>query len=215
MRIQVYKPLTLPKLLKAFAKVVAVLAVVAAAFIAAAVEVAIVMANKTLIIGGIRSGKSRYAESLLRKSSLSVSYIATAKADDEEMRQRIASHQASRPTDWRIIEEPYALAETLLHYDRTGHIFLVECLTLWITQLLCLDDDDRMHTELDAVHNILPTLKAEIIFVSNEVGLGIIPYDKISRRYVDIAGLFNQQIAAYVDDVVFVIAGLPHAIKTS
>lgn len=215
MRIQVYKQLTLPKPLKVSAKAVAVLAAVVVAFIAAAVEAAIVMANKTLIIGGIRSGKSHYAESLLKKSSLSISYIATAKADDEEMHQRIASHQASRPTDWRIIEEPYALAETLLHYDQTGHIFLVECLTLWITQLLCLDDDDRMYTELDAVHNILPTLKAEIIFVSNEVGLGIIPYDKISRRYVDIAGRFNQQIAAYVDDVVFVIAGLPHTIKTS
>ncbi len=208
MRIQAYKQLTLPKPLKAFAKVVAVEVV----FIAAGG--AIVMANKTLILGGIRSGKSRYAESLLKKSSLSINYIATAKADDEEMHQRIASHKASRPTNWRIIEEPYALAETLLHYDQAGHIFLVECLTLWITQLLCLDDD-RMYTELDAVHNILPTLKAEIIFVSNEVGLGIIPYDKISRRYVDIAGRFNQQIAEYVDDVVFVIAGLPHTIKSS
>ncbi|HHL19768.1 MAG TPA: bifunctional adenosylcobinamide kinase/adenosylcobinamide-phosphate guanylyltransferase [Thiothrix sp.] len=173
------------------------------------------MANKTLILGGIRSGKSCYAELLLKKSSLSVNYIATAKADDEEMRQRIANHKASRPTNWRVIEEPYALAETLLHYDQAGHIFLVECLTLWITQLLCLDDDDRMYTELDAVHNILPTLKAEIIFVSNEVGLGIIPYDKISRRYVDIAGRFNQQIAKHVDNVVFVIAGLPHTIKSS
>lgn len=214
MRIQAYKPLTLSKPLKVFAKVAAVLAA-EVDFIAAAVGVAIVMANKTLILGGIRSGKSRYAESLLKKSSLSVSYIATAKADDEEMRQRITSHKASRPTDWRIIEEPYALAETLLHYDQAEHIFLVECLTLWITQLLCLDDDDRMYTELDAVHTILPTLKAEIIFVSNEVGLGIIPYDKISRRYVDIAGRFNQQIAEYVDDVVFVIAGLPHTIKSS
>jgi len=176
-------------------------------------EVATAMANKTLIIGGIRSGKSRYAESLLKKSSRHVSYIATAKADDDEMQQRIADHKASRPADWRIIEEPYALAETLLHYDKEGHIFLVECLTLWITQLLCLNDDERMYTELEAVHNLLPTLKSEIIFVSNEVGLGIIPYDKISRRYVDIAGRFNQQIAECVDDVVFVIAGLPHNIK--
>jgi len=197
-----------------FAKAV-VVALAAVVFIAAVAAAAIVVANKTLIIGGIRSGKSRYAESLLKNSSLQVNYIATAKADDKEMRQRIANHKASRPTHWHVIEEPYALAETLAHYDKSGHIFLVECLTLWITQLLCLEDDTRLYKELEAVHDLLPTLKAEIIFVSNEVGLGIIPYDKISRRYVDIAGRFNQQIAEHADNVVFVIAGLPHTIKPS
>lgn len=171
------------------------------------------MATKTLILGGIRSGKSRYAESLLKKSSLQVNYIATAKADDDEMCQRIALHKADRPTDWRVIEEPYALAKTLASYDGIEHIFLVECLTLWITQLLCLEDDARMYKELNAVHDVLATLQAKIIFVSNEVGLGIIPYDKISRRYVDIAGYFNQQIATSVDNVIFVTAGLPHCLK--
>ena len=171
--------------------------------------------KQTLIIGGVRSGKSRYAESLLVNSPLEVVYIATAKADDDEMVKRIADHKAHRPSYWKLIEEPYALAKTLSENDSPDKIFLIECLTLWITQLLCLEDEARMNQELDDLLALLPTLQASLLFVSNEVGLGIIPLDKISRLYVDIAGKFNQEIAAKVDEVVFIIAGIPQRIKQS
>jgi len=171
--------------------------------------------KQKLIIGGVRSGKSRYAESLLSKTRLEVVYIATAKADDDEMVKRIAAHKAQRPSHWQLIEEPYALAKVLAENDSPNKIFLIECLTLWITQLLCLEDETRMHQELDDLLAILPTLKASLIFVSNEVGLGIIPLDKISRLYVDIAGRFNQQIAAQVEEVIFIVAGIPQQIKMS
>lgn len=170
---------------------------------------------QSLILGGARSGKSRYAETLAQQSGREVIYIATATAQDAEMQSRIAHHQASRPAHWQTIEEPLALATCLQQYAAPGRLLLVDCLTLWLTNLLCAEDASRLQAETNQLLRCLPALAGDIILVSNEVGLGVIPLGELTRRYVDEAGRLHQQLAAQMQSVVFMVAGLPHVLKGS
>ncbi|WP_430009054.1 bifunctional adenosylcobinamide kinase/adenosylcobinamide-phosphate guanylyltransferase [Methylophaga lonarensis] len=168
---------------------------------------------KTLILGGVKSGKSRLAEQRAIDSESTVFYIATARADDAEMQQRIALHQQQRPAHWTSIEAPLHLAATLQQHDGVNHCILVDCLTLWLTNLLLLDDPQVLETEIQQLLEILPTLQANIILVSNETSMGIVPMGELTRRFCDEAGRLHQQIASQMDNVILTIAGLPHALK--
>lgn len=168
---------------------------------------------KRLILGGVRSGKSRMAEQFAQETGLPVTYIATATAKDDAMQSRISHHQANRPATWTLIEEPYCLAATLEKAASDDHCLLVDCLTLWVTNLLLLKDDTRLKKELWALQNLLPTLPGEIILVSNETGLGIVPMGELSRRFCDEAGFLHQQLAQICDQVILTVAGLPHILK--
>jgi len=167
----------------------------------------------SLILGGVRSGKSRLAEQLARASGLPVTYLATATASDGEMRERIAAHQARRPSDWRLIEEPLALPKVLASECQAGRCVLVECLTLWLANLLWTDEPGRLDAELAALDALLPKLAGTIIFVGNEVSLGVIPVNDLARRYGDLAGSLHQRIAAEAEQVVLTVAGLPLVLK--
>ena len=169
--------------------------------------------TKTLILGGVRSGKSRLAERLATESQWPVIYIATATIADEEMRARIAAHRVRRPDHWQVIEEPLALASVLSQFAKTDHCVLVDCLTLWLTNLLMHADASRFESERSALLNVLPHLTGKLILVSNETNMGIIPLGELSRRYCDEAGKLHQEIAQYCDQVVLTVAGLPLMLK--
>ena len=166
------------------------------------------------ILGGARSGKSALAEQKAVASGLAVTYIATANpadlADDKEMRARIAHHRAQRPAAWLLVEEPLYLATLLKTLAAPDRLLLVDCLTLWLSNLLHKDEVIR---ETQALLDVLPTLPGHIILVSNEVGLGIVPLGELTRRYMDEAGRLHQRIAALADTVTFVAAGLPLQLK--
>ncbi|ROS05345.1 adenosylcobinamide kinase /adenosylcobinamide-phosphate guanylyltransferase [Sinobacterium caligoides] len=165
-----------------------------------------------LILGGVRSGKSSLAERLCQESGKQVIYVATATAGDDEMTRRIARHRADRPDQWPTVEEPIALAAALSAYDDERYCIMVDCLTLWLTNNL-LDTKDSWQTEKAKLLQQLSTLRADVIFVSNEVGLGIVPMGSLSRRFSDEAGWLHQELAARCDRVVMVVAGLPQVLK--
>jgi adenosylcobinamide kinase/adenosylcobinamide-phosphate guanylyltransferase len=166
-----------------------------------------------LILGGARSGKSRLAEKLASESALQVVYIATSQPLDGEMNQRVALHRQRRPDSWGLIEEPVELARVLRDNAAPDRCLLVDCLTLWLTNLLMLDDPQRLVQERDALLNGLANLPGEIIFVSNETGLGVVPLGELTRRYVDEAGWLHQALAEQCQRVVFTVAGLPMTLK--
>ena len=166
-----------------------------------------------LILGGARSGKSRLAERLASASGLAVTYIATSQPLDGEMAARIAQHRARRPAAWALVEEPLALATTLRQHAHQDSCLLVDCLTLWLTNLLMLEDSARLVEERDGLLECLAALPGRVIMVSNETGLGVVPLGELSRRYVDEAGWLHQAIAARADRVVFTVAGLPMILK--
>lgn len=170
---------------------------------------------RTLILGGARSGKSALAERLAVESGHEVVYIATAQAHDEEMATRIAHHRAMRPSHWLSVEEPLALAAALEAHARPGCFVLVDCLTLWLSNLLGSSDAARLAQERDALLHLLPSLKGQLLLVSNEVGLGVVPMGELTRRFVDEAGRLHQALAAQCERVVFVAAGLPMPLKGS
>lgn len=166
-----------------------------------------------LILGGARSGKSRLAEKLASDSGLDVIYIATSQPLDGEMNQRVAVHRERRPAEWGLIEEPVELARVLRENAGEGRCLLVDCLTLWLTNLLMLDDPQRLVQEREALLDGLAELPGEIIFVSNETGLGVVPLGELTRRYVDEAGWLHQALAERCHRVVFTVAGLPMILK--
>ena len=168
---------------------------------------------KTLILGGVKSGKSRLAEQRAIKSKLAVCYVATARADDSEMQQRIALHQQQRPAHWTTIEVPLNLAAALQQQDSADKCILVDCLTLWLTNLLLSDDENLLTNEIQRLLETLPTLQADIILVSNETSMGIVPMGELTRRFCDEAGSLHQQLAVLMDNVILTVAGLPHALK--
>lgn len=168
---------------------------------------------RELILGGARSGKSALAERLAVDSGLDVVYIATGQALDAEMHARIAHHRARRPEQWGCVEEPVALAATLRVHAAPGRLLLVDCLTLWLSNLLGQGDDGLLQRERDALLATLAVLPGRIVLVSNEVGLGVVPLGELSRRYVDEAGRLHQALAARCQRVVFVAAGLPLVMK--
>ena len=164
----------------------------------------------TLVLGGARSGKSRYAESLVTACPPPWTYIATAEPLDDEMRARIAEHRARRGADWRTIEAPRDLAEALQRNSAGGAV-LVDCLTLWLTNRMLADAD--VEAESARLEIVLSGLSAPRVVVSNEVGLGIVPDNALARRFRDAQGRLNQRIAARADRVVLMVAGLPLVVK--
>ncbi|MDH3354910.1 MAG: bifunctional adenosylcobinamide kinase/adenosylcobinamide-phosphate guanylyltransferase [Chromatiales bacterium] len=174
---------------------------------------------RELILGGARSGKSRLAEERAESSGLEVIYIATAaprdSAIDPEMAERIRHHQQQRPSHWQTIEEPIRLAERLSESAAKGRTLLVDCLTLWLSNLLGGDEIDEalFEHERSALLRVLPELSGEIILVSNEVGQGIVPMGKLTRKFCDESGRLHQDIAKICDQVTFVTAGLPMKLK--
>ncbi len=168
---------------------------------------------RSLILGGVRSGKTRHAQALAEASGLAVIYVATAQAGDGEMADRIARHRADRPAQWQLVEEPLALASTLHAIAAPGRCILVDCLTLWLTNLLLHDGGRRLPAERDALLATLAILPGEIILVSNETGLGVVPMGELTRRYCDEAGWLHQALAAQCERVVFTVAGLPMILK--
>lgn len=170
---------------------------------------------RELILGGVRSGKSALAEQRALDSGLRVIYIATATAGDEEMAARIAHHRQRRPGTWYIVEEPVHLAAALQANAADNHCIIVDCLTLWLTNLLLADDTTVLERESTLLLEQLPSLSGQIVLVSNEVGLGIVPLGELSRRFADEAGRLHQQLAARCERVTFVAAGLPLTLKGS
>ena len=166
-----------------------------------------------LILGGARSGKSRLAEQTAIDRQLAVTYVATAQALDPEMQSRITHHQNQRPSHWSLVEEPLYLANALQKINRPNQIILVDCLTLWLTNLLLLEDQNVQQFECEQLLKVLPTLQSEIILVSNETGLGVVPLGEISRRFVDEAGRLHQALGQIADKVVFCVAGFPMILK--
>lgn len=166
-----------------------------------------------LILGGARSGKSRLAERLASDSGLPVTYIATSQPLDGELNQRVRLHRQRRPADWALVEEPLALARVLREQAGPGRFLLVDCLTLWLTNLLVQEDPARLADETQALLDSLAELPGEILFVSNETGLGVVPMGELTRRYVDEAGLLHQALAERCQRVVLCVAGLPLTLK--
>lgn len=170
-----------------------------------------------LVLGGARSGKSSYAELQATESEKPVIYIATAEAGDGEMQARINLHRQNRPQHWQTIEEPIALAKTIAENSGENTLVLVDCLTLWLNNIL-FDKQGEVQqalfaTESNKLLNVLTTFSDQLILVTNEVGQGIVEMNKMTRRFVDEAGLLHQRIAALSDRVVFVTAGLPQVLK--
>jgi adenosylcobinamide kinase/adenosylcobinamide-phosphate guanylyltransferase len=165
----------------------------------------------TLVLGGARSGKSARAEALVQGCGLAPVYVATAQALDGEMEERIRQHRLRRGTGWLTLEEPLALAETLAQEARPGRAVLVDCLTLWLTNLMVAGRD--MTVEADRLLAVLQAPGGPVVLVSNEVGLGIVPLDAMSRAFVDHAGRLHQKIAALADWVQLMAAGLPLDLK--
>lgn len=164
-----------------------------------------------LVLGGARSGKSRHAQAMAEATGGDLVFIATAQAFDGEMTDRIARHRADRDARWRTVEAPLALAEAIDAADRPGATVLVDCLTLWASNLVLAEaDTDAAAARLVAT---LEQVRAPIVLVSNEVGFGIVPDNALARRFRDVAGLLNQRVAAVVSEVDFVIAGLPQRLK--
>jgi adenosylcobinamide kinase / adenosylcobinamide-phosphate guanylyltransferase len=170
-----------------------------------------------LILGGARSGKSAYAEKLALSSGLNVSYVATAQIYDDEFKSRVQHHKDRRPAEWTLVEEPHYLAKTLLSLDAPNQCIIIDCLTLWLAQWICADcnppKDSSWLAEREALLSILPTLQGEIILVSNEVGMGIVPLGEINRQFQDEQGRLNQAVASAAKEVTFVAAGLPLKLK--
>lgn len=170
-----------------------------------------------LILGGARSGKSRHAEQLARAHGAPVSVIVTAEALDDEMAERIRRHRADRPADWQVIEEPIALADALLATAAPERTLIVDCLTLWLANLLGDASPARdvvLAREREALLQALPTLPGTVLLVANETGLGLVPETPLGRRFRDEAGWLNQAMAERCDKVSFIAAGLPLALKS-
>lgn len=159
----------------------------------------------TLVLGGARSGKSAFAESLLPRGSV---YLATAQALDAEMAERVRLHR-DRRVGWETVEEPLELASTLARLD--GRAVLVDCLTLWLTNVMLAERD--VGAEIERLCRALPALGGTVVMVASEVGWGIVPENALARAFRDHAGRLNQRVAALANRVVLVAAGLPLTLK--
>ncbi len=165
----------------------------------------------TLVLGGARSGKSRFAQTLAEEQAGELIYIATAQAFDAEMTERIARHRSDRGPRWQTAECPLGLADAIAAHQGAGKTILVDCLTLWLSNLMLGEHDIAAALSLLAAS--LKNSSATVIMVSNEVGQGIVPGNELARRFRDEAGWLNQKLASIVDDVWFVTAGLPQKLK--
>ena len=164
-----------------------------------------------LVLGGARSGKTAFAETLTLRLGQRPAYLATAEILDDEMRDRVEAHQGQRAARFRTIEEPIELAEAIRTASQVHDAILVDCLTLWITNLLMIGRDVA-----DAVDDLVETLSATtipVVLVSNEVGLGIVPDNAMARMFRDLAGTTHQRLAETCDEAYFIVAGLPITLK--
>ena len=178
-----------------------------------------------LILGGARSGKSRLAENIAKKAEsegLTVCYLATAQAHDEEMNQRIIQHQGDRPQHWDLLESPLYLAEAIKQALQKNDCVLIDCLTLWLSNCLCHENsgfyDQQKSKFIEFLNQFISDKSSykskKLIFVSNEVGHGIVPMGELSRQFVDQAGWLHQDIAQLANQVDFVMAGFPLTLKS-
>ncbi|MFA0440870.1 bifunctional adenosylcobinamide kinase/adenosylcobinamide-phosphate guanylyltransferase [Vibrio sp. 10N.222.51.C12] len=166
-----------------------------------------------LIIGGARSGKSSFAEQVAKESKKFVTYIATSQVYDDEMAKRVEKHRVQRPAGWKVVEEPIELAQALKKYSRKENCILVDCLTLWLSNCMFSQDYrewDPIKQEFLALLNSLP---GQVVLVTNEIGCGVVPMGKETRRFVDEAGELHQAIAKRAARVTLVTAGLPLVLK--
>lgn len=165
----------------------------------------------TFILGGARSGKSAFAARIVVESGLERVFVATATVSDEEMRDRIDRHRADRGDGWQAIEEPLALVDTLRREDKGDRAILVDCLTLWLSNLMFANRD--IEQETSALADVVRRSRTPLVLVSNEVGLGIVPMTPLGRRFRDAQGRLNQAIAAAAPNVALITAGLPLWLK--
>jgi adenosylcobinamide kinase/adenosylcobinamide-phosphate guanylyltransferase len=170
------------------------------------------LAPVTLVLGGARSGKSRHAELLVESQPGACVYLATAQAGDDEMTARIADHRVRRGPRWTTVEEPLDLVGALARHCGPDRAVLVDCLTLWLSNLLGAERD--VAAEFERLLAALPRLAGPVVFVSNEVGQGVVPDNALARAFVDHAGRLHQELAAAAQRVVFMTAGLPHELKS-
>lgn len=180
--------------------------------------------TRTLVLGGARSGKSAHAERLATDSGKEAIYIATARAGDAEMATRIARHRQVRNQTWTTVEEVTALGDAIAKWSAPGRVILIDCLTIWLTNLLFAEQQsfpdvgeialpDSFYRQREQFMQALTHATGDVVLVSNEVGMGIVPIGAISRCFVDETGRLNQAVAALCERVVFVAAGLPLAMK--
>jgi adenosylcobinamide kinase / adenosylcobinamide-phosphate guanylyltransferase len=165
-----------------------------------------------LVLGDVRSGKSRYAQELAARGK-QVAFIATAEAGDDEMRQRIARHRDERPSSWTTLEAPLALEDALLQAAKTCDTILVDCLTVWTANIMQGQGHEEVLAHADRLAKVLRAITASVIVVSNEVGSGIVPDNELGRAYRDLLGAVNQRVAAAADEVILLVAGCPLVIK--
>ncbi len=170
------------------------------------------MSELTLILGGVRAGKSNFAEKVAREEGRVV-YIATAEALDEEMRERIENHKKRRPSCWKTIESPNNLTESIRQIDSDVDVIIIDCLTVYISNLLTKFSEEEILKNISEVLNVLNDFDGKTIFVSNEVGTGIVPDNKMARDYRDVLGKTNQMVAEAAKDVHLMVAGIPIRIK--
>ena len=172
------------------------------------------MGRITFILGGVRSGKSSYALALAKKGKKKTAFIATCQALDQEMSERIKLHRRARPGDWRTFEEAYDVSGLLHRIGAKFEIILIDCVTILISNLMLRGlSEDAIRKEVNDILAALNKKKAKVIIVSNEVGLGIVPRNKLARDFRDLAGQVNQIIAKKADAVFFMAAGLPLKVK--
>jgi adenosylcobinamide kinase/adenosylcobinamide-phosphate guanylyltransferase len=183
--------------------------------------------NITFIIGGSRSGKSSFALQEASKLDGQKVYIATAEALDEEMKQRIEKHKAERGSEWDTVEEPVAISSLLLELKNKYSAILLDCLTIWLSNLLIKTQNTELRTQTveDSIAELIDTLQKQkkeqraasderrLVIVSNEVGMGIVPENKLARQFRDLAGTLNQKVAEIANEVYMVTAGIPVKIK--
>ena len=175
---------------------------------------------KTLVLGGIKSGKSRYAETRLQERIQSgqladehIAVIVTGQALDQGMAERIARHQQQRPSGWRVIEAPLDLPGAILAAQTQAQIIMIDCLTLWLTNLLMQEDMPKLHASLDHFIEVVAACPVDLIMVSNETNMGIMPLGQLTRDYCDHIGSLHQNLAQACTEVVLVMAGLPLHLK--
>ena len=181
------------------------------------------MGTLTFILGGARSGKSRYALQAVKTLQQPVTFIATATAGDDEMRERIANHQAERPADWQTVEAPTQIAKQLANLEKLHPVVILDCITLLASNILMMFDDPEnveisaylraIDEEIKPLMQYIQTSEADWYVISNEVGLGLVPPYKMGRDYRDGLGRANQHIAAQADRVILMVAGIPMVVK--
>ncbi|MFH0729415.1 MAG: bifunctional adenosylcobinamide kinase/adenosylcobinamide-phosphate guanylyltransferase [Pseudomonadota bacterium] len=172
------------------------------------------MKKITLVIGGCKSGKSHHALQLAQKRGSRQIFIATCVPFDDELKERVARHKAQRDGAWKTVDVPIDLPQAISDHDGENTVLLVDCLTLWINNLLMVSEDK--HTMDEALTNLILALsgaRCPVILVANEVGAGIVPENRLARLFRDAAGVANQRIAAVADRVIYMVAGIPMTIK--